>query len=84
MATLREGRREGREEGREEGRGERQERKQELKREWRGQATPLIVGWATLQLPGNWGGAYLLVARIPGDWDIVCMTDSHRIMELRS
>jgi hypothetical protein len=43
-----------------------------------------MVGLATLLLTENWGGAYLAVARIPGTWDIVYMTDSHRIMELRN
>ncbi|KRY62202.1 hypothetical protein T4A_14000 [Trichinella pseudospiralis] len=38
-----------------------------LKRVRRGQAAPFIVGWAI---------------RMPGAWDIVCVTDSHRIMEL--
>jgi hypothetical protein len=63
-----------------------------LKRVRRGQAAPFIVGWAILLLPGKlWGGAYLAIVRqlwgwsltrMSGAWDIVCVTYSHRIMEL--
>jgi hypothetical protein len=59
-------------------------REQEVERERRGQTAPLIVGWATLLLPGNCGEehTWLLPGNCGGGVWTAYVTDGHRTMEL--
>ena len=63
-------------------------REQELERERerRGQASPFIVGWATLLLLDNCGEkhAWLLPGNCGGGVQTAYVTDGHRTMELRA